>query len=174
MATKIRVTLDGDHARRVASFALWRIASVNVVGDHALSDGFYDRAWAGIHPAFMLAEDIGGAEHCLVRLAAVRTAARAINRAADGTRIDLPVSPEELDDALRDFLLAIDQNDELLAELPLDEQEDVARCRGAAAHMLWELGEQTRASALDPPDFAEPPRVYRAGPLHDDTIVRSY
>jgi hypothetical protein len=129
-----------------------------------LSDGFYDKAWAGINPAYMLGEDLGEAEHRLIRLGAVQNAARAVSTAAPGERLELPVSPQELDEALRDFLIAIDQNDELLQELPGSEQEDIAQCRGAAAHLLWEIEERELPASLRPPDFPEPPRVYRQNP----------
>ncbi|HET9720305.1 MAG TPA: hypothetical protein VFP55_09530 [Solirubrobacteraceae bacterium] len=167
MTFRTKVTLDGDHARRVAIFALWRIASTNIIGSDGLSDGFYDKAWATIHPAYAPGEGLGEAEHRLVRLNAVQTAARAVARAEAGQRLALPVSPRELDEALRDFLCAIDQNQELLHELPAEEQEDIARCRGAAAQLLWELEERALPTGLLPPDFPEPPRVYRRDVLHD-------
>ncbi len=170
MATRIKVTLESEYSRRVAIFALWRIASTNIVGSQTLSDGFYDKAWAGIHPAYMLGGDLGDAEHRLIRLGAVQNAARTVFTAAPGELLELPVSPHELDDALRDFLLAIDQNDELLHELPPGEQEDIALCRGAAAHLLWEIEERELPASLRPPDFPEPPRVYRQDRRRDISL----
>ena len=167
MAFRTKVTLDSEHARRVAIFALWRIASTSIVGSDGLSSGFYDKAWAVIHPAYALGEDSGDAEHRLVRLNAVQTAARAVAQARTPDRLALPVSPQELDEALRDFLRAIEQNQELLHELAPAEQEDIARCRGAAAQLLWELEERALPTELLPPDFPEPPRVRRLDVLRD-------
>lgn len=170
MTFRTKVTLDSDHSRRVAIFALWRIASTSIIGADGLSDGFYDKAWAVIHPAFAPGDEVGDAEHRLVRLNAVQTAARAVSRAEPGQRLALPVSPQELDEALRDFLCAVEQNQELLRELPPGEQEDIAHCRGAAAQLLWELEERALPSALLPPDFPETPRVYRRDVLRDITL----
>lgn len=161
MAMRTKVTLENDHTRRVIIFALWRIASVNVVGNDNLSDGFYDKAWAEIHPAYVPGENPGEAEHRLIRLRAVQNAARAVSDAALGERVPLPVRWVEFDDALRDFLRAVDQNEELLEGLPEAEQEDIMACRGAAAHLLWELEERVAPPPLLPPDFADPPEVYR-------------
>lgn len=170
MTGRIKVTLQSEHSRRVTIFALWRIASTNIVGSNRLSDGFYDKAWAGINRAYMPGEDLGEAEHRLIRLGAVQSAARAVSTAAPGQVLELPVSARELDEALRDFLIAIDQNDELLHELPAAEQEDIADCRGAAAHLLWEIEERELPASLRPPDFPEPPRVYRQGPKRDVSL----
>lgn len=170
MTGRIKVTLQSEHSRRVAIFALWRIASTNIVGSSRLSDGFYDKAWSGIHPAYIPGADLGEAEHRLIRLGAVQSAARAVLMAAPGELLELPVSPQELDDALRDFLIAIDQNDELLHELPAAEQEDIAHCRDAAAHLLWEIEERELPASLRPPDFPEPPRVYRQDPRRDISL----
>lgn len=170
MASLTTVTLESDHFRRVTIFALWRIASSNIVGGGMLSDGFYDKAWSGIHPAYMPGEDRGETEHRLIRLGAVQNAARAVAVAEPGARVELPISPQELDDALRDFLVAVDQNNELLQELPVSDQEDIARCRGAAAHLLWELDERALPATVRPPEFSEPPRVYRRDSLHDITV----
>lgn len=161
MTFRTKVSLDSDHARRVAIFALWRIASTCIVGSEGLSDGFYDKAWAVIHPAYAPGDEVGEAEYRLIRLNAVQTAARAVAKARPGQRLALPVSPCELDEALRDFLCAIDQNQELLRDLPAAEQDDIARCRGAAARLLSELEERALPAALLPPDFQDPPRVYR-------------
>ena len=170
MAFRTKVTLDSDHSRRVAIFALWRIASTSIVGSGGLSDGFYDKAWSVIHPAYAPGDELGDAEHRLIRLNAVQNAARAVSRAAPGQRLALPVSPRELDDALRDFLRAIDQNQELLHDLPEDEQDDIVRCRGAASQLLWELEERALPTTLLPPDFPGPPRVYRPDVLRDITV----
>ena len=173
MASRITITLESDHFRRVAIFALWRIASTNIVGDGSLRDSFYDKAWAGIHPVYVTGPGTGESEHRLIRLGAVQNAARAVAVAEAGERVELPVSPQELDEALRDFLLAVEQNDELLRELPLPEQADIARCRGAAAHLLWEVEERALPPSLRPPEFSEPPRVYRRDSLHDITVPAS-
>lgn len=170
MATRIKVTLRSEHSRRVAIFALWRIASTNIVGSQSLSDGFYDKAWAGIHPAYMPGDDLGEAEHRLIRLGAVQHAARTVSTARAGELLELPVSPQELDDALRDFLIAIDQNDELLHELSFNEQDDIARCREAAAHLMWEIEERALPASLRPPEFPEPPRVYRQDRRRDHSL----
>lgn len=162
MSFRTKVTLHNDHMRRVTIFALWRIASADIVGNHNLSDGFYDKAWAEIHPAFVPGEDPGEAEHRLIRLRAIQNAARAVSDAALGERVPLPVRWHEFDDALRDFLRAVDQNEELMQSLSTGEQEDIIACRGAAAHLLWELEERVAVPPLLPPDFADPPRVYRA------------
>jgi hypothetical protein len=170
MTFRTKVTLDSEHSRRVAIFALWRIASTCIVGSEGLSDGFYDKAWAVIHPAYAPGDEVGDAEHRLIRLNAVQTAARAVAKAHHGQRLALPVSPRELDEALRDFLCAIDQNQELLHDLPAADQDDVVRCRGAAAQLLWELEERSLPAALLPPDFPDPPQVYRLDVLRDITL----
>ncbi len=170
MTSRTKLTLDSEHARRVAIFALWRIASAGVVGSRMLSDGLYDKAWAGIHPAYVPGEDVGEAEHCLVRLGAIQSAARAVAKAALGERLVLPVSPQELDDALRDFLIAIEQNDELLGELSAAEQNDIGLCRSAAAQLLWVVDELMLPPSLRPPEFSDPPRVYRQDRLRDITL----
>jgi hypothetical protein len=170
MNFRTKVTLDNEHSRRVAIFALWRIASTCIVGSEGLSDGFYDKAWAVIHPAYAPGDEVGDAEYRLVRLNAVQNAARAVARAEPGERLALPVSPRELDEALRDFLCAVDQNQELLRDLPMADQDDIARCRGAAAQLLWELEERVLPTALLPPDFPDTPRVYRPDVLRDATL----
>lgn len=149
MARRTLVTINAGHTRRVVTFALWRIASNNIVGEHELSDSFFDRAWGGIHPAYVLEGVMGQAEFRLSRLAAVESAVRAVESATDGERLDLPVSPEELIDALRDCVLAIDQNDELFWGLSAADQQDVAGCRDAAARLLATIQSESQAS---PPD----------------------
>lgn len=170
MTFRTKVTLDTEHSRRVTIFALWRIASTSIVGTEGLSDGFYDKAWAVIHPAFAPGDELGDAEHRLIRLGAVQNAARSVATAPAGRRLALPVSPTELGEALRDFLCAIDQNQELLRDLPEADQDDIVRCRGAAAQLLWELEERALPSDLLPPDFPNPPRVYRRDVLRDITV----
>lgn len=173
MRTRTKVMLDGEHTRRVLIFALWRIASANIVGEHDLSEAVYDKAWAGIHTEYMPDGDVAAAEHRLIRLGSVQRAVRAASRAKIGDTLELPVAPEEMDDAMRDFLLALDQNDELRQAMPEEEQEDIALCRGAAAQVLWELGEALNPTAPRPPEFAEPPKVYRQEPLHDGAAMPS-
>jgi hypothetical protein len=170
MTFRTKVTLDSEHSRRVAIFALWRIASTCIVGSGDLSDGFYDKAWAVIHPAYAPGDELGDAEHRLIRLNAVQTAARAVARAQPGQRLALPVSPRELDESLRDFLCAIDQNQELLHDLPAADQDDIIRWQGAAAQLLWELEERSLPTALLPPDFPDPPQVYRPDVVRDITV----
>lgn len=167
MTSRTKLTLDSEPSRRVVIFALWRIASSDVVGTRKLSDDLYDKAWAGIHPAYVPGDDLGEAEHCLVRLGAIQSAARTLAKAELGERLVLPVSPREFDDALRDFLIAIEQSDELLAELRVPEQEDIARCRAAAAQLLWEVDKLMLPATLRPPEFAEPPLVYRQDRTRD-------
>jgi hypothetical protein len=144
MAGRTLVTINAGHTRRVVTFALWRIASHEIVGQHELSDSFFDRAWGGIHPAYVLEEEKGQAELRLSRLVAIQAAVRAVDSASDGERLDLPVTSEELIDALRDCVLAIDQNDELFWGLSPSDQQDVAGCRDAAARLLAAIQDESR------------------------------
>ena len=174
---RIRTTIEAGPMRRVLTFALWRVVSADVVGERELSEGFYDLAWRGINPAYELGGDPGDAEYRLLRLTAVRSAVRAVAAAADGERVDLPVSPEELADALHDCVLTIDQNDQLLDELSAEDRADVGGCREAAIRLLDELADPLEALAapmldavpagapagLDVDEFVGSPRITRAG-----------
>jgi len=150
MGTTITIKLDDEHTRRVVTFALWRIASSDVVGGHELSDGFYNRAWWGIHPAYMPEQNLGESEHRMVRLAQVRMAVRAVATAGDGERRELPISAQELDGALNDLLIAMDQNSELLWTLSDAEREDVARCQDAALRLLRVVAPRSEITAGEP------------------------
>ncbi len=135
MAT-IEVTLDCDHVRRVVTFALWRIIAVNIVGERALSDGYYDRALKQINPAYMVEPEAGPTDARLARLSAITAAAQAVESGAAGDRIALPVRRQELADALQDCVRAIDLGHDLLLALDEGGREDVARCRRTALRLL--------------------------------------
>ena len=135
MAT-IEVTIDSGHVRRVVTFALWRIIAVNIVGERALSDGYYDRALKQINPAYMVEPEGGPADARLARLSAITAAAQAVESAAAGDRIALPVRREELADALQDCVRAIDLGHDLLLALDEAGREDVSHCRRAALRLL--------------------------------------
>ena len=146
------MTLDSRHVRRVVTFVLWRVVAVDVIGERELSDGYYDRAWSEINPIYMLDQVAGHAEFLLVRVAAISAAVRSVAAAADGDQIELPVSPAEVADALRDCLRAIDLNDDLFLQLPADQREDVLKCRRAAIRLLRTVG--GRAALADQPTGA--------------------
>ncbi len=137
--TSTAVTIDSEHVRRVVSFALWRIVAANIVGERALSDGYYDRAWEQINPAYMLEPDNGPADARLARLAAITEAVRVVESAAAGERVSLPVRRAELGEALQDCVRAIDLNDDLLLGLSAAEREDVIRCRRTALRLMRSL-----------------------------------
>jgi hypothetical protein len=140
MQTTTAVSITSSHVRRIVTFALWRIVATDVVGETELSDGYYDRAWGEINRIYMLDGDAGRAEFLLVRLAALTAAVRAVGAAAEGQDVELPVAPDEVAEALRDCVRAIDLNGDLLLALPSEEREDVLRCRRTALRLLRSLG----------------------------------
>jgi hypothetical protein len=170
MAGSTNITIEAGHVRRVLTFALWRIVSADIVGECELSEDFYDLAWRGIHRDYQLHGGVGEAEYRLVRIGAVSAAVRAVAAAADGDRLELPVAPEELSDALRDCMLAIDQNDEVLANLPTGERREVVGCRYTASRLLdWLAGQlepgepmpRSPGHSLTVPEFPGSPRIRR-------------
>lgn len=167
MASTTAVTLETGHLKRVVAFALWRVVAVDVVGERELSEGFYDRAWREIDPVYVLGGDVGDVEFRLVRLSTVSAAVREVTSAADGTRLDLPVAPEEMAAALRDCIRAIDQNEDLFLNLPANGRDDVLRCRRAAVRVLRAVLEQLPEAARRPEDGEVgllPPRFIEPAP----------
>lgn len=136
MEESIKVTIGSGHTRRIITFALWRVIAVDVVGESELSDGYYDRAWGEINRIYMLNAEPGGAETRLLRLATLTAAVRSVATAADGACVELPVTPSEVADALRDCVRAIDLGDDLFLALPESERADVLGCRRAAIRLL--------------------------------------
>ncbi len=162
-ANPTTTTIASHHARRVLTFALWRIAAADVVGEHELGDGLYDRAWREINPLYMLDQtQPARAEFALMRLAALGAAARTVDAARLGEAVELPASAAELASALHDCVAAIDQNHCLFVDLSPDGREDVLRCRRAAITLLAALEAAQSCSAVSVPEFPGPLRVSRA------------
>jgi hypothetical protein len=147
MADTTSVTIETRHTRRVISFALWRIIAVDVIGERELSEGVYDRAWREIQMVYVDGEP-GEAEFRLLRIGVLRAATRAVAAAEDGQQTGLPVSTQELADALRDCVRAIDQNDDLFLTLTDVERADVVQCRSAAIGLLEAMGNQSASGPL--------------------------
>jgi hypothetical protein len=170
MADTTSVTIETRHTRRVISFALWRIMAVDVIGERELSEGVYDRAWREIQTVYVDGEP-GEAEFRLLRIGVLRAAIRAVAAAAqDGQQTELPVSPHELADALRDCVRAIDQNDDLFLTLTEVERNDVVQSRSAAIGLLEALGNRPASGPLPAadvrrqivmPEFSGPVNVTR-------------